>query len=139
MESESKRVRAWVMVTAKKPYEFSAELAKNYRDEERGHEFGLGGKALVVVRADVVDGDKVNVVVPVDAVSRPRLDEFVNEIEGYGVTNVTILQVKENGHHPNPPHKSSTYVTWDELREDPVVDYFPAGRHPNSPGRNAWG
>ncbi len=137
MESESKRVRAWVLAKTEKADAISDELATMYTDSNGGHEFGEGGDALVVVRADVVNGE-MNLVVPVDAASKDYLDrvkEIIQEMDSEA--EIFVLSVKR--HNPNPPHKSSTYVTWDELREDPVVDYFPAGRHPNSPGRNAWG
>lgn len=141
LTNEKKRVRAWVLVKATESKTFSKALAKKYRDERREHEFGGGGPNLVVVRADIVDGDDVNVVVPVDTVSGEKLKEFVGTIKDIdgGATVVSVLTVVDEGHNPDPPHGSSTYVSWQELITDPVVDYFPGGRHPNSPGRNPWG
>ncbi len=139
--NEKKRVRAWVLVKATESKTFSKALAKEYRDERGEYEFGGGGPKLVVVRADIVDGDDVNVVVPVDTVSGEMLKAFVGTIKDIdgGATVVSVLTVVEEGHNPDPPHGSSTYVSWQELITDPVVDYFPGGRHPNSPGRNPWG
>ena len=138
---EAKRVRAWVLVQAGDPNKFAKALANEFRDEERDYEFGEGGKDLVVVRADVVEGESDwNVVVPVDAKSEGILEVFVEKIKNYkGVTAVSVLKVSDGGHNPDPPHGSPTYVSWQELINDPVVDYFPGGRHPNSPGRNPWG
>ena len=145
------RARAWVLVKAGNPRRFSNALANEYRDHARGHEFGKGGDDLVVVRADVVDGEK-NVVIPVDAKSDEILEAFVEKIRENrfeedkakidreeGALEISVLKVKPGGHNPMPPHRSSTYVTSRELALDPEPDFDKGGRHPKSPGRNAWG
>jgi len=163
MEEESKapdygmendrRVRAWVLVKAEDPEKLSNELADEYREtryRNRVVEFGKGGGELVVVRADAVDDDpslveaadacesETNLVIPVDAANKGILRKFVGNIQKRpGVTVLSILAVQK--HNPDPPHASSTFVTGTEFDLDPVRDYDPPGRHPHSPGRNAWG
>ncbi len=154
MEND-RRVRAWVLVKAEHPDKLSEALGHEYRDtrdKDRIVEFGKGGGNLVVVRADVVDGEW-NLVVPVDAVNEVILNGFVTKIQKNDFKNekakeimkdeedntTLVLKVTLNGHNPNPPHRSSTFVTGTELAADKVPEYTPAGRHPHSPGRNAWG
>ena len=150
-ENVYERARAWVLVKAGNPRKFANALAAEYRDHGRGHEFGLGGDELVVVRADVVDGEK-NVVIPVDAMSDEILETFVEKIrqndfeneeaqidKGEGALDISVLKVKAGGHNPMPPHRSSTYVTAREQGIDREPDYGDGGRHPQSPGRNPWG
>ena len=101
--NEERRVRAWVLVKATKSKVFSKALATKYRDERREYEFGGGSPNLVVVRADVVEGERDrNVVVPVDAKSEGILEAFVEKIKNYkGVTAVSVLKVSDGGHNPD--------------------------------------
>ncbi len=148
-----RRVRAWVLVKAEDHEKLSNELADKYREtryRNRVVEFGKGGGELVVVRADVVDDDpnlvepadacesETNLVIPVDAANKGILRKFVGDIQiKPGVTVLSVLTVRK--HNPDPPHASSTFVTDTEFNLDPVSDFEPPGRHPHSPGRNAWG
>lgn len=145
------RARAWVLVRAGNPRKFTNALAIEYKDHGRGHEFGKGGDDLVIVRADVVDGEK-NVVIPVDAKSDEILETFVEKIRQNrfkikearidkkdGALDISVLKVKAGGHNPMPPHRSSAYVTAREIGLDHEPAFDKPGRHPKSPGRNAWG
>lgn len=152
MTGEKDRARAWVLVKAGNPKKLSNALAIEYKDHGSGHEFGKGGNDLVVVRADVVDGEW-NLVIPVDAVTEVILKTFVTKIQKNDFRNkkakeimkdeedntTLVLKVTLNGHNPNPPHRSSTYVTARELGLDHEPAFDKPGRHPKSPGRNAWG
>jgi hypothetical protein len=134
---EYERARAWLLVKTENADAISDQLAAMYKDEKRGHEFGEGGDDLVVVRADVVDGE-MNLVIPVDAASTDHLNRFKAVVQGMDSgAEIIVLDVRR--HNPNPPHRSSTFVTAAELEIDSEPDFDPPGRHPQSPGRNAWG
>lgn len=137
MDSESGRVRAWVLVRSEDAKATSKALAAKYYDEERGYEFGKGGDELVVVRADVVDGE-MNLIVPVDAANGAILKEFERLLRAEeGVTEISVLRVLM--HNPKTPHKSSTFITEEEYQDFKLPEFDPPGRHPRSPGANAWG
>lgn len=137
METESGRVRAWVLVRSKNPEETSEALAADYYDAERELPFGAGGDDIVVVRADLIDGE-MNLMVPVDVANEDFLHEVVKRIrEKGGVTETSVFRVLR--HNPDPPHSASTYVTPEEFGRDRAPEFDPPGRHPRSPGKNAWG
>ncbi len=130
MSGANTRVRAWVLITSKSPKGTAASIGARYSD---------GGDQYVIVRADVVEGGASNVVVPIDAASEADLKQVLELIrEAPGIEGeLTVLKVKT--HSPRPPHRSHTFVTPEELDEFEVDEYRPAGRHPQSPGRNGWG
>ena len=120
MEGENGRVRAWVLVKGDNADAISDQLADKYRDtrdegtkDEHDVEFGAGGDELVVVRADVVEG-QMNLVVPVDAASEEILKRFVADVQEMD-PEAEILVLSVRRHDPMPPHRSSTYVTTAEL------------------------
>jgi DNA-binding Lrp family transcriptional regulator len=103
-----------------------------------------GGDAYIIIRADKVQWEAesfardVNLIVPVDAASANDLERVLSKIRAMpGVRELTVANV--TAYYPDPPHKSHTFVTADELGRDRVPEYDPPGRHPKSPGRNGWG
>jgi len=131
MEQQN-RVRAWVFCRAK-----SIEEKLKGLDWENDIKT-VGGDHFVIVRADIVDHDDYNVIIPVDAMDKSGLDEAVDVItEQLGVRIVSTVQVVEKGHFPDPPHNSNGFITEQEQeRGDPDA---PIGQVNRSPGWNAWG
>jgi len=130
---ESPRIRGWIFVETKDP---------NATAEAMSRHFEQGGDDYVVVRADVVvpEGreDEQRVVIPVDVADQGFL-QHVRELikETPGVSGSTFYEVKT--HNPWPPHGGHCFVTEAELEAHPAQEFSPPGRHPKSPGRNAWG
>ena len=92
-EGESGRVRAWVLVEAKK------KSARETAEELCGHD---GGEKYTIVRADLVRGAAKKIVVPVDASSPPNLQVALGKIQEITDDDApTVINVTE--HHPNPP------------------------------------
>ncbi len=129
------RVRAWILGTSDEP-EKTAEAIGHLIDDEMEIEPAGRSEDLIIVRADVVQGE-YNLVVPVDTASEEALKTALEKIAGADLGNPMILRVQT--HNPNPPHAASTFVTAAELRAHPAQEFTPPGRHPKSPGRNAWG
>ena len=132
---ESGRIRAWVLVKAVNADETGKALTANLKEGENKY---------IIIRADKVQVEAesfardVNLIVPVDAASGDDLKWVLTKIrEMPGVNVLTVANV--SAHYPDPPHRSHTFVTADELGKDPVDEYSPPGRHPKSPGRNGWG
>lgn len=136
MAGEDKRVRAWVLVKSDEPEETAKELNEKLNDElKKPHPERR--KDLVIVRADVVDGE-YDVIVPVDSANPGSLKQALKMIEdARGTTSVTVCEVTT--HYPDPPHSTATFVTEEEHDADPVPEFAPPGLHPRSPGNNAWG
>jgi hypothetical protein len=133
MGAESERVRAWVLVRAEQ-----APAAMQALYEELGH---AGGDSYVVVRADIVDHEAYNAVVPVDAESEDALHEVVTMIEGHpGVKETVIVRVRAGaeGHIPYPPHTAHGYITEGEAGRA-AIELGRPGRQGASPGYNPWG
>lgn len=127
--AESERVRAWVLVRAE---EAPNAMQGLYR--KLGHE---GGQRFVVIRADIVDYQPYNVIVPVDAESEEALQEVSAKIKGHpGVRETVIVRVEK--HIPFPPHDAHGYITQQEAGagKDKTVEH---GRQGASPGYNGWG
>lgn len=128
MANESGRIRAWVLVHSEDT-EATAKALSDYFED--------GGDDFVVVRADVVDGD-LDLIVPVDAANEDILKEVAERIRAAnGVTEISVSTVRM--HYPNPPHSASTFITAEELELYYLREFDPPGRHPQSPGANAWG
>lgn len=129
--TRSERARAWVLVRA----EGAQEVAEGLYGK-LGHE---GGDNFVVVRADIVDND-YNIVIPVDAVSREKVQEVVDLIKDHpGVRDTVVVWVQ--GHVPYPPHDAHGYITEEEIEastKEPREPIKP-GRQGASPGYNGWG
>ncbi|MCH8093937.1 MAG: hypothetical protein IH953_05020 [Chloroflexi bacterium] len=129
------RVRAWVLGKSDQPEE-TAKAIGQLMDDEMVKAPADRREDLIIVRADIVEGD-YDLVVPVDAASEQALATALEMIEGAGLLQPTTLRVQT--HNPSPPHAASTFVTAAELRAHPAQEFSPPGRHPGSPGRNAWG
>jgi len=129
------RVRAWVLGKSDQPEETAKAIGKLI-DDEMVKAPADRRDDLIIVRADVVEGD-YDIVVPVDAASEEALSAALEMIEGAGLLEPKTFRVRT--HNPSPPHAASTFVTAAELRADPAQEFSPPGRHPASPGRNAWG
>lgn len=137
MASKNERVRAWIFVETEDALKTSKAISEY---------FTAGGDDYVIVRADVVtpdqsDGDKL-VVVPVDTAHDDALAEVLGLImDAAGKeSRTTVYRVmNREDHNPWPPHGAHCFVTEDELRALPAQEFSPAGRHPKSPGRNAFG
>lgn len=141
MAGEDKRVRAWVLVKSKEPEETAKELDGELKAElSKPH--GNRRTNFIFVRADVVDvveGEgEYNVIVPVDAANPGSLKQALTMIKNArGTSSVTVCEVKE--HYPDPPYSTATFVTQNEWDVEQPQEFAPAGLHPHSPGRNAWG
>jgi hypothetical protein len=136
MAGEEKRVRAWVLVKSSEPEETAKELDGKLK-AELTKPYDKRRKDLVIVRADVVEGE-YNVIVPVDAANPGSLKQALKMIEdARGTSSVTVCTVTT--HYPDPPHSTATFVTQKEYDADRVPEFHPPGLHPHSPGRNAWG
>jgi hypothetical protein len=129
------RIRAWVLGKSEEAEETAKAIGQLIDDEMARAPAGRRDD-LIIVRADVVQGE-YDLVVPVDAASEDALATALEMIEGAGLKEPKTLRVQT--HNPAPPHKASTYVTAKELEDHPAQEFTPAGRHPKSPGRNAWG
>lgn len=127
MDARPERVRAWVFFNATDAHKAAKAIAKD---------FGEGQDNWVIVRADVVEGDP-NLVVPVDAASKEALEEVLVILRRAAGAEKSIARVKT--HYPKAPHSAHCYVTHAEFDEHPDPAYGPPGRHPKSPGGNAWG
>ncbi len=128
--AENERVRAWLLVRAE---DAPNSMQGLYR--KLGHE---GGKHYVVIRADIVDYQPYNVIVPVDAESEEALQEVSALIKGHpGVRETVIARVEK--HIPFPPHDAHGYITQQELREGKDQTIKEYGRQGASPGYNGWG
>jgi len=129
--SEQNRVRAWVFCRAK-----SIEEKLKGEDYWQNEIKTKGGDRYTVIRADIVDHDCYNVVVPVDAKDGPALiaaKDFIKE--KFQAEIISTVEVK--GHFPNPPHNANGFITEQEHgRGDPDA---PIGQVNKSPGWNAWG
>ena len=99
--------------------------------------FTQGGDDYVVVRADVVMGCDVNLIVPIDAAAEMWSDALaiVERAVGQPVARVCIVEAT----YPAVPQQAHCFITEDEHRQFPLHEYSPPGRHPKSPGANPWG
>ena len=134
-QAGSGRIRGWVLVKSDNPGQTASVLTADLTE---------GGDEYIIIRADVVQCEMesfardVNLIVPVDAASLDVLEQILSKIRGTsGVRELTMANV--TAYYPDPPHRSHTFVTADELGRDRVPEYDPPGRHPKSPGRNGWG
>jgi len=134
-QAEGGRVRGWVLVKSDNPDQTASALTVDLTE---------GGDEYIIIRADVVQFEMesfardVNLIVPVDVASADALGQVLSRIRGTaGVRELTMANV--TAYYPDPPHRSHTFVTADELSRDRVPEYDPPGRHPKSPGRNGWG
>ena len=95
----------------------------------------------MIVRADIVDHDDYNVIIPVDAEDDDGLEEAVSVITGQlGVENLSVVRVVEDGHIPWPPHAAHGYITEREAELLPIERIpIKPGRQHASPGTNKWG
>ncbi|MEK6588740.1 MAG: hypothetical protein AABY97_07865 [Chloroflexota bacterium] len=127
MDAEAKRVRAWVFFKVEDAGEAARKIAVHFRE---------GGDDWIIVRADVVEGDP-NLVVPVDAASDDQFKAVLEILRKEVGAEKSYGLVKN--HYPDPAHKAYCFVTPGEhgRHRDPAYD--PPGRHPKSPGGNAWG
>ena len=124
------RVRAWVFCRGK-----SIEEKLKRFDWENDIKT-VGDNRFVVIRADIVDHDCYNVVLPVDAEDGDGLkaaEDFIKE--KFQVEITSTVEVK--GHFPDPPHNANGYITEQE-HEYGDLD-APTGHVNKSPGWNAWG
>lgn len=127
--TESERVRAWVFVQAEQAANAMQGL---YR--KLGH---IGGDRFVVIRADIVDYQPYNVIIPVDAESQEALHEATEKIKGHpGVSETLIVRVEK--HIPHIPHNAHGYITKQEAEAGKDKEVKP-GRQGASPGYNGWG
>lgn len=128
--AENERVRAWLLVRA--------EDAPNSMQGLYGQLGQKGDHQYVVIRADIVDYQPYNVMVPVDAESEEALQEVSAMIKGHpGVRETVIVRVEK--HIPFPPHDAHCYITereWKEGRDQTIEEH---GRQGSSPGYNGWG
>jgi len=127
MNASTARVRAWVLLRAKDPDQAAKSLAAY---------FDQGGDRWVIVRADVVEGE-ANLIVPVDAAGEEALQEALEHLRKVATGEPVVTRVLR--HYPDPVHNAHSYITADEYERNPVREYFPPGRHPQSPGANPWG
>ncbi|MEE9230370.1 MAG: hypothetical protein V3U86_06660 [Acidobacteriota bacterium] len=129
------RIRAWVLGKSEEAEETARAIGQLIGDEMKKAPANRR-EGLIIVRADVVQGD-YDIVVPVDAANEESLATALEMIVGAGLGDPVTLRVQT--HNPEPPHAASTFVTAAELQAHPAQEFTPAGRHPKSPGRNAWG
>ena len=91
----------------------------------------------MLIRADIVDYQPYNVVVPVDAESEEALQEVSEMIKDHpGVRETLIVRVEK--HIPYPPHKAHGYITQQEA-DLAGIEEARRGRQGASPGYNGWG
>lgn len=128
--ARTERTRGWIFIRAEKP----EAVAEQIYDEL----FDRGGYDYVVIRADVVNHELFNIVVPVDAAPGflDKVAGMVKEITG--VEEPQIAKVEAGGHFPAIPHNAHGFITPYEKANghDPFADEY---RFPKSPGFNAWG
>lgn len=130
------RYRAWVLFYVDDPQGAAAKFG--VLDDKGLSLLTDGGNDYVIVRADVVDGnEQYNLVVPVDAANEDHFKVAIDRLTTVVGEQRIVLRVGE--HFPTPPHRSATFVTEKELAECFLPEYFPSGRHPQSPGANPWG
>ena len=125
-----RRSRAWILIQVDSPHDAAQTIWKK-----------LGSKdddLYIVVRADVVNYEWFNLVVPVDAAD-PDAVEAANQriIELVSPVRTTILPVTQ--HYPPVPHDGEGFVTEDEYEKGHDKVHCKAGRQRWSPGMNAWG
>jgi len=124
------RVRAWVFCRAK-------SIEENLKGLDWKNDIKtVGGDRFVVIRADIVEHDCYNVVLPVDAENSDGLiaaEDFIKE--KFQVEIISTVEVK--GHFPDPPHNANGYITEQEHEEGDRD--APTGHVNKSPGWNAWG
>jgi hypothetical protein len=96
---------------------------------------------VVIVRANVVNAEDYNLIVPVDVVEdsySSLLDDIKDFItENFGVDDFIKADVFSNW-FPNPPHSSDGWINKEEHEAD-YEDDLPLGYVNHSPGWNAWG
>jgi len=90
----------------------------------------------VIVRADVVEGE-YNLIVPVDAANDEAFDKVLALLKKVAKGDPLVARVVE--HYPAPVHNAHSFITVDEYELNPLREYYPPGRHPQSPGANPWG
>ena len=97
---------------------------------------------VVIVRANVVDAEDYNLIVPVDVVEdsySSLLDDIKDFVtENFGVDDFVKADVFSNW-FPNPPNLADGWVNKDEYERSPIRDKPPLGYVNHSPGWNAWG
>jgi hypothetical protein len=127
------RVRAWVFGRVD-----PVKLRGRYKENRIN---GLGGDQFVIVRADIVDHNDYNVIIPVDAEDDDGLEMAVGVITGQlGVKNLSVVRVKKDSHIPWPPHAAHGFITELEVEALPIEQIpIKAGRQHASPGTNKWG
>jgi len=122
------RTRGWLFFQVKDPVAAAQRVSSL---------FCGGGREFVVIRADVVRGSAFNLVVPVDAATRAwrtALAEVQKAVEERAAMTARVID-----YHPTIPHQAHCFVTKREHKGFPLPEYYPPGRHPNSPGANPWG
>lgn len=125
----SERVRAWLLVRSSDPSATQASLAPLLSQNEFLH------NEDVIIRADVVVGCGVDLVVPVDVRPFVGLRSVVARVRSLpGVTRVSAAQVL--AHAPGLPVEAHCYIAEDEIGG--AYNKGP-GRYPMSPGANPWG
>lgn len=127
METRSQRVRAWVLLKASDPQQAARAIGVYFTD---------GGDEWVIVRADVVEGE-YNLIVPVDAANDEALEKVLGILKKVAKGDPSVARVVE--HYPAPVHNAHCFITVDEYELNPLREYYPPGRHPQSPGANPWG
>ena len=129
--SENERTRGWIFIKAESPEDVASQLYANLKD--------LGEWDYVVVRADVVESELFNIVVPVDAANPDFLAAVVEMVGNDSrVRETQTATVREDGHFPPIPHDAQGFITPKE-KEDGRDEEADVYRFPQSPGFNAWG
>ena len=129
-----RRLRAWFLISV------DPTQMRGVIDSIRG----LDDKASdtrVVVRADIVEGDPFNLIVPIDF---DASDDYYNQTLGAietteGVRGVQGYPVVQDGHNPAPPHSAEGFITDQEFESYPPPSGIKPGRQRNSPGFTPWG
>jgi hypothetical protein len=145
MPSAIGRARAWVLLQVKDPKAVLAEIVKPRGPSQGTANMGLlswGGEDIVIVRADLVDGDcGWNLVIPVDARNEWALNIAILELTaaaGGHLVAQCVLRVQE--HRPAVPSSAHSYVTPAEVKQLRDPAFAQSKRHwPASPGANPWG
>lgn len=125
----SERVRAWLLIKSSDPGVTQASLAPLLSRNTLLHDDD------VIIRADIVVGCGVDLVVPVDVRPFIGLKSVVACVRSCaGVTRVSAAQVL--AYAPEVPVEANCYIAEDEIGG--AYNKGP-GRYPMSPGANPWG
>ncbi|NIS80062.1 MAG: hypothetical protein GTO14_07605 [Anaerolineales bacterium] len=131
---QEKRVRAWLIVQVEpgKADSVAKEIYSTWGN--------LQEDALVLIRADVVDGD--HIVIPVDAGEASKLESVKAGIDDLDDASVVqVYKVQNQRHTPYPPHAADGFIHPSEAAADTrhARQIIKIGRQRNSPGENPWG